>query len=386
MRAWWAAGAIALLLVVVVLALRLNGRGDAPAAQAHAPVGAQVHTPVGAQASASTTPSAPVARPTTPAPIALPASNAADAAPWTLCGLGRVPRPPGGPTSASGFDALRALPAPLGEQALADARERTAAALATGNPRQRAAALLLRGFYAPGRERLAPAVGALAVRGGDAVVTRWALTLCAAAGRGTDCGGLPARELPSLEPDNAAAWLALAESEPAAAAEAWPRALQARRFDMHDGAFTATVVPAVPPDLPAYLVVALGVEALGIDIALAPPPLGPLFAHCRPAPPDGSVAQRECAAMAGLLLDSADTLRDRRVGLRLAELAAWPADRLAAARTGVVRLAEAQAAWAPEPGLDCAATDRYRRWFDDLGRYGEVRALQQRLQAAGAPR
>ena len=213
----------------------------------------------------------------------------------------------------------------------------------------------------------------------------WALARCKS--EDVSCRAPLLARWQALEPGNAAAWHEdlMHRTRPAAAVLVQMAA--GDRFVLHFGALAALVAKAPPADMLPYLRQALVIDAVGIEAAIGLPALSALASQCKPAAAAGSVLQRQCDQIAGLMVDKGDTLLAHGVGLRLGERAGWPAARVAAAR------AEMNAAYAA-PGilpaddqpLGCAAVTWTLTWFDDVSRLGEVGLMRQRLAAASAPR
>lgn len=364
-RAAWAL--LALVLVAAVgawLALPLGSVGTLIAPVATAPAvdreprlkHQDAHAP--SVPSAPSAPAAPVALPASAsaATAAAPASSAVGDSYWDLCGVGRVPQPPGSKASDIGPDALQNLPTPIGTDAALDAMVRMHAALPGQGPRGQALALLMEG--AP-----QDALVALAQSSADPAVMQWALLRCHDKPVAGGCASLSPRDLTRIDPDNAMAWLLLAAREPKAEAEWWQGLMAATRVSNHAGAMAAAAWKAVPADAPAYLRVPLVVQVIGIEAALPDPTLAVVLRSCRP--PQTARRQAECAALAELMVASGETFTHRSVGIRLGEFAGWTKDRTQALRRDTNRLMSVMTdtVFTDRQPFSCASVDRMGLWI-----------------------
>lgn len=261
------------------------------------------------------------------APPAGAESGARAAAVWELCGIGRMPVPRAAATSA--LDPMTNLPEHLGRDALDAARGPLLAALDGGGVRERAAAVMLRDSPAA-RYRPQQSLTTLQHASTDPVVAAWAAARCSASDR---CSAADLERWSELEPDNMAAWLALLAGKPPLQRESGSvRLLSATRLHMHFGKLLQTVLQAMPADVLPYLQMGLWIEVIGVEAALALPPMAPLFALCKPAPEPGSARQAECTALAATLMQRSDSLVGASIGIRIAELGGLPKARAQALR------------------------------------------------------
>lgn len=381
-RVGWAAG-VAVLVAAGVLWLRRESPAPVPAEPPTMAVpsgAAPASDPVAATASAAAQAPQPFASsaPRADVPASAlgtgPVVTAASASPpgaasWQLCGLGAVPAPPG---AAPLNGDLPDLPAPLGRHALDAVRERTAAALRLGDLRARAAATLLKPDAVPDS---ADAWRASA----DPAVLLWARARCPADADGAACRLALVQAAVRAEPSNAEPWVALLAEDPTQLDTVWQRVLQADRWESHFGTFTATVMAAVPADVPAYLRMMLAVESFGIESTLPLPPLAPLLRRC--AGRGGAEAperRAECDRLAHLLTERSDTLLVAGIGRRVAETAGWPPERLAALEAEQKALQARTRALAPDPEqpLGCAGTQAFLGYLQRLPQGGELAALR----------
>jgi hypothetical protein len=391
-----------LLLVVMLLVLGPGARRwftgpAAPTVPAGAVAAMAPAPPAAAAASAASASAPPMALAAAVARAARAASDApAHAAPpglplsLELCGVGRVslPEPPVG---SAGFELL---PRPLGADARAAAWPRVLARLdASPALRDRAAALVLRASglldadasltqVPQPRADTAPALQALvelARRERDPAVMRWALQLCDRALAAPACQGLTPRDLLALAPDDAAAWLRLAQTEPAAAPEAFAAAAApSSRYVTSNFDLPAIVDAAFPPELPGYLRLDLAVAAIGIEMGfLSNPPID-VARRCQRLAATDQAARSECAALATMLVERSDSLIALTVGRAIGErLQAWPAERLAAIKAEEAReQARSMGLIEGRGAYGCEGISRLRDFMVQRARTGELGALR----------
>ncbi len=411
-RGAWAGGALAgfaLVLVAALLVVLVLARWWPRAALSPAAVAASTPAVEHALAAVHQPPASAAAT-----ALRAPASASASAAGrvWDLCGVGRVPIPPGLPASGNELGDLPDLPEPLGRQALALARQRTLAVLQAGTPRQRAAALVLGPalpalsqqealdqFSAAASAAAAAAAGlprpprgddpalreltALARDSSDPVVQALAHRGCSLAADAGACRRNAARTWAQAQPDNAMPWALLADedADPAVQTEAWRGIQQASLWDAQWGAVSAVVQGAVPADVPVYLRTLLGVETIGIDASMSLP--GSVFKWCRPAPEPGSQRQKECSRVATLMVEQSDTLLIHALGVRMGELAGWPAERIAVHRAEVKALLarDQQLPFDRAQPLNCVSAAQMLGQITAVGRLGELGAAREHLKA-----
>lgn len=346
---------------IVLMVWRLTSAPEAPAASADA------------------------ARPPAEAASALAAAMAPPTreSAWEFCGASfTVPRPLDRTPPSSAAEVFALLPPEAGAQALAAARQRLLTSLqASVDVRARGAGIVLKdaaAATAAQRSLAGPAMARLARQSDDAVVMGWAVSLCQSAGGPDPCSGLDGSDWQALESDNAAASVALIVGEPDAKSEVMQTLPQAARYWLHAGQLTTAAIQATPSSEPGYLRLALALEAAAQEATLLEPLSKGAPDLCRPQPLAGTPAQRQCDALARLMLDSSDSLRTRAVGLKVAELAGWSAGRLATLRAEQDALAALSPAYDPQQPFSCASVEAGLRWFQDVAREGEPSSLRQR--------
>jgi hypothetical protein len=233
------------------------------------------------------------------------------------------------------------------------------------------------------RDRLA----ILAASSGDPLVVAYALRACrSGAAQSSACLALPPESWATLEPDNTAAWLALAADPRVGSAQqldALQRAAQAPRLDSYGPTLHALAEAAQPAGLDA----AEGL-AMARDIATARGdwmPTEALRLHCNARDLADTHRAATCAALAEALADRAQSLPDlvqaREIGQRLG----WPADRLDALRDDIGALVAGERQIVEgDDASDCDTLQRSRAFYADVARLGEVGALRAALRDAPA--
>jgi hypothetical protein len=222
----------------------------------------------------------------------------------------------------------------------------------------------------------------------DAAVYAAALAACAHSPDlvAAACGALNANRWRSLEPDNAAPWLRLAQEardagDDAALANAVYQASIARRVDWHDDELALAALQALPADASPL---ARTLDAHAIAQARddwARPAYGGLVAFCTP---DLDANRKQvCEASAAMLLRPQARAADLRVGARLGYSLGWPADKLEALRLQRDALAMADDGAPALQSWDCGAADRLRQQAELRVRLGETGARRALLAAAG---
>lgn len=306
---------------------------------------------------------------------------------WDLCGVGRLPLPRG-PTRLSRLDEpLGALPPHLGRDAGAQAHAALAAALDTGPPRWRAAAVMLRGSDAAGRPQ-AVVLPELARASDEPEVAMWALQRC---DLGASCLEMAAHWA-QVEPQNLAPWAHLLARQPQRRGELIARMAAATRFDLHRQSLSRAVLEAMPAGVAPYLQQALWADVIGIEAAMTLPGFNAVFDHCRAPLAAASVAARECAAITRTVAERSDTAFGSALGLRLAERSGLDLEPREPWRADVsLWLTVPQVpSDGPQP-WSCADVAHTRDWFEQRARLGELGALRARAaqhgaSAASAPR
>lgn len=374
--------AAVLVLVVLVAVVRLSGSAsrvwwpepsDEPAALTEGLAAQAIAARSGASAAASPGQAGRIG--------AAPSRVGADAGPlppqsWPGAG-GEAFCPAGGSAAvvASGSDN-----APTPQSLRTSRAALLRALLASADPLQRAAGLLM--------ARRPAELALLARQTPDPRIQGLALSACAADERrargAEDCAGLNAERWLSLEPDNGAAWLALAvaaaaRDDPAAVQDALDHAARSPYLDHHQGVLPALVAVAMPGTVAwqdrAELLLEAGNQATGLE--LEPYALAARF--CMADGLQDANRRPTCEALADSLLRRGSSLMDARIGLAIAERAGWDAERLAGWRQDLTALQNASlGALGADPalGADCKQVQGMARYLNRAARQGEVAALR----------
>ncbi|MFG6457497.1 hypothetical protein [Roseateles sp. BYS96W] len=304
-----------------------------------------------------------------------------------LCGLGRMPVGDAS-AAASGADSdamaagidLQTLPAPVGEQPLAQARAAMLAALRQGDGRARVAALMLdRPTDPAGQLDWATRVLSQARSSGDPAALAWAAEACGPQDDPAACRLGLVRERVRLEPDNGYHWAALADEDPSAADTAWQGLLQAHRWLERPQALVLASQAALPAQMPGYLRLGLGAEVRARTASLPSPGEGFVLDRCLQAEPG---RREQCDTLAALMQHS-DALQTLTEAASVAQAAGWPAERLEQLRGEFQTLVHAPPAWQADPGqpLACASVEAWQHHLTQLAQAGELATLRATARA-----
>lgn len=314
-------------------------------------------------------------------PASAPASRPAPVAARSMevCGLGRVALNDGRGSEDPGAESLERRSRLL--------RERWLAAMqASADDRVRAAGwMIARAAGSEPPEILRDRLATLAASSRDPLVQAYALRACRGeVAESSACQALAPDNWARLEPDNAAAWLAVAADprvDPAAQLDALQQAARGSRFDSHATELHALAQAAQPSGIGdldrltmAREVVAARADWLGTEA---------LRQHCSAAALREPVRVPTCEAIADLLVTRAQTLPDLQQAREIGQRLGWPGERLDALRDETEALAalDRQRFDSPE-AMSCTALARHSAYFADVGRLGEVGALRQAQQRA----
>jgi hypothetical protein len=207
---------------------------------------------------------------------------------------------------------------------------------------------------------------------------------------GGACQMLSTRQLATLDPNNADAWLEVASEadqhgETGLVDEALYRASKATTADLRWGQVSALALRNLPPGTPAIERRAVMARAEAIESALAMPGLKTLMQHCDAnAVRDGNRLQ-VCADIAELLSKRSTTLLDMAIGQALGARVGWPAERLQALRLERDAMSQALKPMAAAPGTEwsCAQIERETRWVLDMSQFGEIGAARMLIARTG---
>lgn len=382
----WAAGALALLLLWGLLARREDAGPSVAVAEAASAVagrpGSASSPETGARTPLRSIDVGGAALAASAAPAASVLAQAPVRTHWDLCGVGVLPVAPGTADPEQ-------LPAHLGEDLFAAAREQLWARWERGSVREQVVASLWRGIAQAGqhlggetdpaqslRKGIARAV-ALASASEDAQAQRWALGQCLA--YSLPCGALDARRLAHADPGNAAAWLLLLAQRPEARAEAEAGLARATEHRLGAGGVSAMLLATPLPDLQPYVRHALLAETLGQDVWLEMNALQTQIQsfRCQPRAAPGSAQAQACESLTQALTQRSDTLFAQTIGWSYGDRLGWPKAQVSAGKARLKALQrEEQDAHDFQQPFACAQTERLRRQMADRARVGEVAALE----------
>jgi hypothetical protein len=225
----------------------------------------------------------------------------------------------------------------------------------------------------------------LAATSSDPVLQALAQRACrSAADESSACQALPPDAWARLEPDNAAARLAEAADprlDEAAQLDALQAAARATHFDSHLLELHALAESARPADAgePDRLAMATEVVRARADWLATEA----LRAHCSGSALADDSLRATCAAIADRLPVEAQTLADLQEARELGERLRWPAERLDGLRDTAAALEAVERVLArPDDEGDCAQLAATGNFYDDVGRRGEIGALQRGLDGA----
>lgn len=305
------------------------------------------------------------------APEPVPAARGG--AVWDLCGVGRLPMPPG----ASPGERPE-LPEHLGATPLAEARGKLLAVLLGGDARAQVVASHMReNTLAVQRDETAEAE--LARAGRDPVAVSWALARCLT----EPCQQQALDRWVELEPDNAVPLLLRIGSRPRADETSLRPLWKARRAQAHWGVLSDTVRRAMPADLPGYVQMQLLSEAMVAEGAVLDVGHQTALALCKPAPAAGTERQAGCTALARLMVERSDTLLGVMMGLQVGEAAGLDPAYLRDKRAALEQLRAQFGRVEAEQPLSCEALRQAQQWVEAVAREGEIPAL--RAMRASSP-
>jgi hypothetical protein len=191
----------------------------------------------------------------------------------------------------------------------------------------------------------------------------------------------------TIDPDNAAPWLHLAEAASARKtdpAEAMHHAARAKYIKSYWGSLHALVMGAQPPSTPPLDRTLMAVDAAGVSVGMPLLSLGPTLSYCSTAALRDANRRQSCDALADLFTNRGDALLDLTTGRALGERLGWPAERLATLRDEKDALTGAQAEQLdPVEQYSCAGIERQVAYFADVARRGELGALRESLRRSG---
>ena len=235
----------------------------------------------------------------------------------------------------------------------------------------------------------ADALARLARDSKDPVVYALAMQRCSRASGPAGPGACPLlsyEQWASIDPDNAAPWLYLADQvivgggDPS---EALQRAARARHIHTHWAALHGLVMAAQPPAVPPLERLLMSVEVIGVQAAEVPP-LNATVKYCSTAELRSGNRRQTCEALADLLVNRGDTLLDLGVGRAVGEKLGWSADRVAALRDeGLALMALQSEQLAGKQPYSCTSTEILMAHYAQVSRLGELVAMRELLRRSG---
>jgi hypothetical protein len=203
-----------------------------------------------------------------------------------------------------------------------------------------------------------------------------------AAGTAGACTQISAAHWALLDPDNAVPWLYEADAaqrrnDLKGVDEALLRASQSKTLRPYiETPLRLIDAPAIRSAPPLGAGAALG-SLLGISSALPTPNLQLVSRYCAGTTKGAAERTQVCSGLAEVLAERSTVLIGMRLGAVIAERAGWPAERVAAIRTRLSALQQAQTGAIELKDLyNCAAMERSRRYLSAYARYGEVGAME----------
>ena len=235
----------------------------------------------------------------------------------------------------------------------------------------------------------ADALARLARDSKDPVVYALAMHHCPRASGPAGPGACPLlsyEQWASIDPDNAAPWLYLADQVVAGGgdpSEALQRAARARHNHTHWAALHGLVMAAQPSAVPPLERLLMSVEVIGVQAAEVPP-LNATVKYCSTAELRSGNRRQTCEALADLLVNRGDTLLDLGVGRAVGEKLGWSADRVAALRDeGLALMALQTEQLAGKQPYSCASAEILMAHFAQVTRLGELVAMRELLRRSG---
>lgn len=307
-----------------------------------------------------------------------------------------------GPDGKPAPEALQAIVASLLDEVAGDALGLMAG---SPSPRVRAAAHYFRvgrfasADVAPGDGRLAAAahrdaLARLASTTDDVHVYAWAWRACKGAPEGAPgaCMQVGAAQWARLDPDNAEAWLAVAEEarrhkDEAALDDAMFHVAAAERHDPGRMALAAALADYTPHDERSLIGTALAIaQAVRIDAAGSADWQG-VAEYCSAGATAEANRRETCDRVAGVLAERSTSVAARDVAVTLGRRLGWSEERLEALARE--REAEPAAARASGGGPDrfdpmaCAAMHASIERVRAEAEFGEIEALRRGVAGAG---
>lgn len=258
-----------------------------------------------------------------------------------------------------------------------DERVRAAALLMGARPRRDAGARI---------DRLAR----LAAVSQDSVVYAIALEACTgwSSVDAGNCALLNRAQWARLDPDNAQAWLALAQEaqqrhDMVGEDEAMYRAAHARGSDTRVGLLPNLVDEALGAQTPLLLRTLALRASWSMQPALELSHAGQAYAYCSANAVADANRRGTCEAMAEALSLRSTSLSDLGIGLAIGRNVGWPTQRLQALQQEQEAISEAGGLLANGVDFSCEAVDRMQGWTRRIGARGELQAMRDVVAQSG---
>jgi hypothetical protein len=401
---------LAVLAVPAWLAYQGTGANPGPVVPLPAAVSLQARWPMGAPVQESV---AAPATPTVPATPAVPAPRASEVS-FDNCVNTPGQESPRSPGSAAEARRTDTLPA----------RERLAAALATGpDEMSRAVGRVLQGLV-PGRAaseapvcegpRCPPvaergelpgavkqsnpagaaqrdALAHLALYSRSPEVYAIALQTCRHEGGddpGSACRMLSADQWARLEPDNAVPWFEVAaqaqqRGDQAALAEAMFRVSKSREVDTRAGQLADAVLKRLPPGTSPQVALGVAGELSRLDTVWNSRRYQVPLAYCSANRLADSNYHQLCSEIAELLLSRGRAVQELGVAAQLGERLGWGAERIEAITLQRDAMLQAMVQDGADGATGCAALRRKSERLGELTQQGERAAARLAMQRIG---
>jgi hypothetical protein len=228
----------------------------------------------------------------------------------------------------------------------------------------------------------------LAARTGDPAVYALAVTVCRGIFAGLSqpldaCQQISLFEWTRLDPDNAQPWIATAQAarnlgDVPAEASAFARAAASHEIRSPSEALVSVGLAMIPQDATPLERAAMAIDLVGYGSAFAQP-LAQISRYCSADGIKQYEVQKECSAIAELLVDHGDSVIDFNFGRKLGERVGWPLER--------TRPVPAESA-AP-PGLSitdllnpwsCQSASRINTYMEKRAKLGEIGMLKEQIE------
>jgi hypothetical protein len=198
------------------------------------------------------------------------------------------------------------------------------------------------------------------------------------------CSRLTPAQWARLDPDNAEAWISVAQAarqagDSNAEVAAIEKAAAAPRIENPGESLLSLAQAELPVDIAPFEQESLATELIGYEAAWARPEITELRQYCSVDAMRSDQIHRQCNAVAELLVNNGKTLLDMGIGRGIGQRVGWPESRV----NELVRERDALLALAP-PGSDtqgfsCAAVNKLNDFLGRrmvLGELGALRSLR----------